>query len=288
MFSSKNCIPFFTVIIWGSLYVAGKYVMPDIPALLLLFFRFSISSILLIAIARPKQLQPFEKDDLKELFLVGIGGYYLSNAALLLGIQYSNSSFSSLVNAMNPVFITVFAYLILKETLHKKDILALIATVFGAFLVIGTPNGEISIFGIVCCLFSMLLWSYITIHIKKLTAKYSPLLVTGYGMGIAAILALPTALLFVKINHISVLFSNKLLFPLLYICIICTALSHVAWNYALSISNATHCAAFYPLQPISSMLFGLLLLHEKLNPGFLIGSACILFAMILHAAPQKK
>lgn len=107
--SEKNknqCILLVTVMIWGSLYVAGRVVLPHVPALFLLFLRFAVSSLLLLGAARLRRLGKIRREDRKELLLVGVLGYFLSNAALLLGIQYANASFSSLINALSPVFIS--------------------------------------------------------------------------------------------------------------------------------------------------------------------------------------
>ncbi len=280
----ETFIPFVTVFIWGSLYVASRLVLPGIPALLLLFLRFSISSILLISLARKKnhgrRLRHFQREDLGELLLVGFFGYFISNAALLFGIQYTSSSFSSLINAMNPVFISLFAVLLLKEKMSKKALISLVITVLGAAVIIGTPDGSLNPLGVGCCFFSVILWSFTTIHIKKLTAKYPPLMVTGYGMGIAAVFALPAALTYLSITHTEIRFSGTMVLPLLYICIVCTALSHAAWNYALSITPAARCASFYPVQPISSMLLGILLLHEKTSPNFFLGALLIILPML--------
>ena len=44
-------VPLITMMIWGSMYVASRVVLQSMPALLLLFLRFSISGALLLGIA---------------------------------------------------------------------------------------------------------------------------------------------------------------------------------------------------------------------------------------------
>jgi len=290
-----------TVMIWGSLYVAGRVVMVHIPALFLLFLRFSVSSVLLLGISKVKcpcrngrlshcpagirETEKIRREDWGEMLFVGFWGYFLSNAALLLGIQYSNASFSSLINALCPIFISLFAVLFLGEHIEKKDILSLAVAVAGATLIIGKPNGHVTGFGILCSVFSLIVWSYTMIHIKKLSRKYSPILVTGYGMGIAAVLSFPSALLFMKMTGASVEITPQILLPLLYVCVICTAVSHLMWNTALAKTDATKCAAYYPIQPLTSMVLGILLLHEEITLPFIAGAVMVLVAMVIHALP---
>ncbi len=289
--SEKNknqCILLVTVMIWGSLYVAGRVVLPHVPALFLLFLRFAVSSLLLLGAARLRRLGKIRREDRKELLLVGVLGYFLSNAALLLGIQYANASFSSLINALSPVFISLFAMLFLGERMQKKDAASLGTAVVGATVIIGNPGGGISGFGICCCVFSLIVWSYTTIHIKRLAAKYDPILVTGCGMGIAALFSLPSSLVYMKATGIPVEITPSLLLPVAYICVICTAVSHLLWNRALAKTEATLCASFYPVQPLTSMLLGILLLRERLTVNFIVGAVLVLAAMLIHAVPERR
>lgn len=277
-----------TVMIWGSLYVAGRRVMQSMPALVLLECRLVIASAILLAAARLKGLPLIRREDFKELFFISFAGYFLSNAALLLGIEYSTASFSSLLNAMNPIFISVFAMLILKEKPCKKQIAALLVAVTGALVIIGNPGKGITAFGTVCCLFSTVVWSLATIHIKKLNERYDPILVTGEGMGLAALFNLPAAALYVGVSGVEISLTPSIILPVLYICVICTAVSHLMWNSMLARIPASVCAGFYPLQPLSSMALGILLLGEKVSASFLAGAALILAAMVVHLTDPAK
>lgn len=273
-------IPIITVCIWGSLYIASGIVLKQMSTFLLLFLRFFISSLLLIAIGF-RNFQKIRKEDWKSFLFIGFYGYFLSNAALMLGIQYSTSSFSSLINATSPVVITLFAVWILKEQIHKKDVISLALSIVGAAVVIGSPVETPSAFGVACCIFSVLLWSYVTIHIKKLTAIYPPIEVTAICMAIASVFAAPASFAYYKITGDAVHFSTALLFPVIYICLICTAFSHYLWNLSLQKYGALYCASFYPLQPIVSVLLGIILMHEPITVPFLIGLVLIIAGLFI-------
>ena len=112
-------IPILAVCIWGSLYIASGIVLKEIPALLLLFFRFFLSSVILIALGF-RTFKRIRTEDIKHFLFIGFNGYFLANAALMLGIPFSTGSFSSLINSSSPVFITMFAVLILGEQIRKR------------------------------------------------------------------------------------------------------------------------------------------------------------------------
>ena len=214
--------------------------------------------------------------------------YFLSNAALFLGIQYSSASFASLINSLTPVVISGLAIALLGEKVTKLQALSLGVAVLGAGIIIGKPTAGVTPLGMGICVFALFSWAYATIYLKKLTARYDPLLVTGYGMAIAAVLSLPSAWAFVRLTGDPVLFTDSLWAPLLYTCLVCTAFAHLLWNELLQKLPATYCASFYPLQPLTSMILGVAMLGEKMTPSLLIGAACIVAAMVLNSLAAKK
>lgn len=251
----------------------------------MLFIRYALSSAILLAIGYHKLHGriAIARKDWGELFFVGLVGYYLSNAALFLGIQYSSASFASLINSLTPVVISGMAIAFLGEKVTKLQALSLGVAVLGAGIIIGKPTAGVTTAGMLISVFALFSWAYATIHLKKLTALYDPLLVTGYGMAIAAALSLPTALAFIHVTGAAVTFTGSLWVPLLYTCLVCTALAHLLWNELLQKLPATYCASFYPLQPLTSMLLGVVLLGEEMTPSLLIGAACIVAAMVLNS-----
>lgn len=278
------------IVIWGSLYISGRLVLQYIPALLVLFIRYALSSVILLGVGYHTLHGhiAIARKDWGELFFVGLVGYYLSNAALFLGIQYSSASFASLINSLTPVVISGLAIALLGEKVTKLQMGSLLVAVLGAAIIIGKPTAGVTTAGMVISVFALFSWAYATIHLKKLTAKYDPLLVTGYGMAIAAVLSLPTAWAFIRVTGATVSFAGGLWAPLLYTSLVCTAFAHLMWNELLQKLPATYCASFYPLQPLTSMLLGVLLLGEEMTLSLLIGAACIVSAMVLNTLAARK
>ncbi len=283
-----NILLFIIVALWGSLYVGNRVILGYMPVLWLLFFRFAISAAVLIPVTIKRGLLQPQKQDWGRFLLVGAVGYYASNALLTLCTSLTNASLSSLLNSMNPIFMLVFAYFLLGEKITPRKVLVIAVAIGGAAVIVGGPGNNVNVIGLFCAVASVVLWSFNSIFMKSLTSKYDPLTVTAYGMGIAAVFSLPTAFIESKVSGQGVTLAAEPVLWLLFVALACTAFAHMMWNFCLAHQEAGHCAAFYPVQPMVSMLLGVVLLGEKITPSFLLGSALIIASVVLNSMPEKK
>ena len=283
-----NILLFIVVALWGSLYVGNRVILGYMPVLWLLFFRFAISAAVLIPVTIKRGLLQPQKQDWGRFLLVGAVGYYASNALLTLCTSLTNASLSSLLNSMNPIFMLVFAYFLLGEKITPRKVLVIAVAIGGAAVIVGGPGNNVNVIGLFCAVASVVLWSFNSIFMKSLTSKYDPLTVTAYGMGIAAVFSLPTAFIESKVSGQGVTLAAEPVLWLLFVALACTAFAHMMWNFCLAHQEAGHCAAFYPVQPMVSMLLGVVLLGEKITPSFLLGSALIIASVVLNSMPERK
>ncbi len=283
-----NILLFIVVALWGSLYVGNRVVLEYMPVLWLLFFRFALSAAILIPVTRKMGLMQPQKKDWGHFLVVGAVGYFAANGLLTLCTRLTNASLSSLLNSMSPVFMLIFAYFMLGEKITVRKVLVIAVAIAGAAVIVGGPGNNVNVLGLVCAVASVALWSYNSIYMKRLTTKYSPLTVTAYGMGIAAVFSLPTAFIESKVSGQGVTLAAEPVLWLLFVALACTAFAHMMWNFCLAHQEAGHCAAFYPVQPMVSMLLGVVLLGEKITPSFLLGSALIIASVVLNSMPEKK
>ena len=279
---------FLIVALWGSLYVGNRVILNYMPVFCLIACRMLLSAAVLVPVTiRMGYLQPRREDWLR-FALVGFIGYFGSNGLLTISTRLTNASLSSLLNSTNPIFMLVFAHLLLGESITPKKVGVILTAILGAAVIVGGPGNHISPAGLGCALASVLLWSYNCIYMKRLTRKYHPLTVTAYGLLMGGIFAVPTAVLEIQLTGQGIALSPEPLGWLLYVSLACTAFAHMMWNFCMAHQEAGHCAAFYPVQPMVSMLLGVLLLHEELTLSFLLGSALIILSVAVNSLPEKK
>lgn len=282
------------MVLWGSLYVANKFVMAVVPNWTLLFLRYLCAAVCLTAVQRLRRPDTAGKPrriaraDWKYVVLLGLGGYAISVGMQQLGTKLSGASLASLINSMNPIFIVVFAILLLHEKVTLRKIICILCAVCGAGLIVGgnLSGGRLS--GVILSLLSVLLWSLTSVSMRSFTQRYDALTVTTYGIYIGTIATLPAAAWELHAAGPVDLLQPSIVLPLLYIGVVCTTAGHTLWNYCLSKIEASTCSLFYPIQPLASMALGILILHEEITPLFLAGTALILFGVLYSSLGERN
>ncbi|MFL0250524.1 DMT family transporter [Clostridium neuense] len=275
---------------WGSLYVVSKFVLASIPPVTVLFFRYLIAAVVLLGILKINKRDVIEKKDYKYIFLIGFFGYFISIGAQMIGTKLANASIASLINSMNPVFIIAFAVPILKEKITLNKVVAVIASVLGAYIIIGGAGKGGALLGIAFSIVSVISWSLMSVMVRRITQKYDAITVTTYAIIVAMIFSAPASIFELMNTSHGEIFTMTNLICLLYMGIICTGLSHLLWNKSLSMIEAGKCSLFYPVQPMVSVFLGFIFLGESINARFIIGALLIISGIVfsMFAGNENK
>lgn len=141
--------PYFYIV--GEPYVVSKYVLGKLPTFTISFLRFVIAFITLTLMGR-KRRAAIARRDVPWLLVLGVCGYFAAVGAQLLGTKYAGASMASLLNALNPVTITLFGAVILHERLTMRKAAGLILALIGVYTILGGGTAG-SRLGIICVLF---------------------------------------------------------------------------------------------------------------------------------------
>ena len=272
---------------WGSLYVVSKFVLGKIPVFTVSFLRYIIAGTALYIILNKRKPKKIEPQDFKYVFLIGFLGYFLSMGAQFWGTKLSNASLASLINSMNPITITVFAAIILKEKLTLVKGISIASALLGVIIIIGDVDGSGKALGIMASVFSIVLWSFVSVIVRRITQKYDSFQITVYGILIGAACTLPISIY--ELATISdVRFDWEVTLSLVYMGLVCTALAHVLWNKSLSMIEAGTCSLFYPVQPMVAVFRGWLFMEESINLNFVFGAVLIIGGVVLSLVDVNK
>ena len=287
MSNKKHLIPLFgTFLCWGSLYIVSKIALRTIPPVTLLALRYVVAIPVLFAILKLRgALKKMTKEDIRTVFSIGCIGYFLSFCLQMLGINRLTGSISSLLGAMNPIFIPILASLFLGEKLTRAKIACVAVSMVGVVTIVGV-SGTVDVMGAIYMLMSVFLWSSASVIIRRVSGRYDPMQVAMMGM----VFALPFtgAWAVIELQSVPIAFPLQSILAVLFMAIVGTATAHTLWNTSLSLMDASFCSMFYPMQPLVSAVLGVVVLGEEITVNFVAGGLIICCGIVAAVLSGKK
>lgn len=259
----------------------------DISAVSLAFWRdLSTFSVLLvgIAIARPTLLR-VKRKDLPWLLVMGaisIGFFHvLWNTAVLL----NGASVSTVIQCNAPIFVTIMAWIIFKEALTKRKIIAVVLSVIGTVLIsgiLGMSAIQISGLGVAVALFSAIFYGSFSLFGKKLTGDYNSWTILLFIFGFASLILLP----FQIFNPSPFPYQAPALFYFTGLIFIATISGFAIYTTALAHMQASIAAITATSEVVFAAVLAYFILGERMDTWQILGAVLIVSGVILVSLPN--
>lgn len=159
-----------TTIIFSTMEIALKLVSKSFNPIQLNFTRFFIGGLFLVPFALNtlhKRHLSISTKDLRFFALLGLLGTVISMSLYQLAVQNTKASVVAVLFSCNPVFVTILAFFLLREAIHKNNIAALILEVIGTIVIIDPLNTKLSILGLALTIASTLIFAAYGVFGKK-------------------------------------------------------------------------------------------------------------------------
>lgn len=262
-------------VIWGWGFIAGKIALETASPQWILFFRFSIAAICILALFF-KQIKNADKACVRWGILIGL----LQFAALfvqLFALQYTTTAKQSFLAATYVLF-TPFAARILyrKKILPKNYIASLLALAGIAFLSL-RGSAEIQIGDFITLGFALLFSAQIVI-VGNLPEKCETIPITFYQTLASAVFAGIAAFCTGIPNG---LFSIHSWTGIVYLGVINTAVALGLQNFAQKYTSESHAALLLSLESVFGLIFSILYYGDILTLRMAIGCALIFAALLV-------
>ncbi|AJQ97286.1 DMT family transporter [Gynuella sunshinyii] len=270
MLQSRNAFASLTLIfamaIWGSSFVAFKFVLEGFTPLQAVAFRMLTAS-LVFSLFLPLILQQqIERKDIKFLILMSLAEpciYFMFEAWAL---KLTTASEAGVVTAMLPLIVAVLAGLILGEQVRKNHLAGILLTVPGVIWLTfsGSPSDQASnpMLGNFLEFIAMVSAAFYTIILKSLSARYSSLFLTAFQSVIGLLFFMPIMLLVDGVPDFEIWPANL---GVLYLGVVVTLGGYGIYNFSVRFLPATQVVMFSNLIPVFTLLFAFLILDEHIR-----------------------
>jgi len=278
----------------AGVYIAAKWVAPEMPPWALCFWRLTLACLILLPIVHQhhESMKALLKARAIEVLIVGAVGLAICQGTIFIGLNYTDATTAGIIMALCPIMTIVLARFVLGEPLGIWKAIGAVLALTGMLVIIGHGDvgavlrlqfnlGELWIVGSAFCfaLYAVLLKR------SKFDLELLPLLVLLLGAG--ALAALPFYLWELAQGERSALNMNGLL-ALAYAAGPGGALMYYLYNRSIEALGASRASMLLYLQTVFVALLAYFILGESLHEYHLAGAAFIIVGLVLATVIKPK
>jgi drug/metabolite transporter (DMT)-like permease len=261
------------MIIWGSLGVFTRSI--PLSALSLAFLRALIALPVLFVVMKMKKADKVKLSLLKPYLISGVllGFGWLT---LFYGFKHTSISSAVMIYNMCPVYVMIFAPLVLKETISKIQIAVIFVSVLGLLLIVGHNLLEgYGYMGLALSAISGMLYATIILINRSIKVRVDNQTATFAQILTAMIVLLPFVLIDGNILTVVDLDAMAVIYTVLL------GILHTSVAYTMFFSLYTHMksveiVSYSYLEPLFGILFSVIFVGETLTFPQIIGGLLIL------------
>lgn len=281
-----------TIAIWGTTFISTKILLVDFQLVEILFFRFVMGFLVLLA-AHPRRLKTTGYKQELTFALAGLCGiclyYLLENIAL----TFTMTSNVGVMISVAPFFTAILAHLFMKseEKLRAQFFAGFVVAMVGIILI--SFNGsklQLNPMGDLLAVVAALVWACYSILTRKINSFGYPVIFSTRRTFFYGILFMIPTLFFFDFQPDLSRFANMTyLFNVLYLGLGASALCFVTWNFAVKKLGAVKTSVYIYMVPVITVVTSVLILHEHRTLLAGIGTVLVLIGLFLseHKTERK-
>lgn len=280
-------------IVWGSTYLAIRFVVETMPPFLAAGFRFLIAGAVLYAFTRLRGDKAPIRIEWRSAAIIGLFLIVGGNGAVMWAEQRVASGIASLMIASVPLWIALL------DTIrpggrrpNRWVVVSVIAGFIGIIILIGPSQmvgsqDQVDLLGIAVLTFAAFSWAIGSLYNRGARLPDSPLLATGMQMlaGSLGLFILGTVV--GEWNLVDPAgFSTRSLIGFGYLVIFGSWVGFASYIWLLRVAPITLVSTYAYVNPLVAILLGSLLAGETLTPRVLLAALFILGSVVVITMRQ--
>ena len=274
--------------IWGGMYVVSKVVLEIIPPFTLVSLRLLLGILTLAIVLFLRGLPKISQREVLQVVGVGFVGYGVSLSLQFLGTKLSTAANGSLVTSATPAFVLLFAWMLLKERITTRRVVALFLATAGVIAVIDPRSAQLNpdlFLGNLLLFGAAVTWALYSVQVRKMTQSLDVLpfsLIAFFGGLPVTVPAAAWELTTIEVGEITL----GVIAGVLFLGVISTALAMILWNTAFAVLDASTASLTFFAQPLVGTFLGWLFLGERITLLFMLGGLLIGLGLVLSSTEK--
>lgn len=270
----------------------------------LTFLRFFIGSLILLPLALrglKKRGCGFAAGDAAFFALTGFICVVVSMVLYQLAILNAPASIVAVLFSCNPVFVVLFAFLLLREKIYKHTVISMIVSAAGIIFIMNPLKTSASKAGILLTLLAAVTFALYGVAGRGRSEKYGGVALTCFSF-IAGSAELLLLILITKIGAVASLLSRaglrdfadipvfsgltlQNLPALIYIGVFVTGFGYAFYFLAMEATNAATASLVFFIKPALAPVLALIILGEAIKLNMIIGIILMITGSLITFIP---
>ena len=275
---------------WGTTWIASKEGVKHMPAMQLVVLRQFFGGILYLAYFIIKKEPWPNKRQWRNIFILSILNFMLSNGLSTWGVKYISSGLGAIIGSVFPLWIVIISFF-RGEKVSWRAVVGLLICFSGICVIFydylnGFLEPEFR-FGILLSIIATFTWALSSIYIRENKTNFNPYFSLGLQMLISSFV-ISSIIGFngssIPLNEISAISW----WSIAYLVVFGSVLTFIAFIYALEHLPKEVSSLYAYINPIVALFFGYVLFNEPLTVPIIIGGIVTVFGLYMVNKAIKK
>lgn len=275
------------VVVWGLSIPLTKLALAETGPLTLTALRYVAAVLCFVSVFAGHRLPPIGA--LTRMAGLGALGIGVGQVTQALGVQRADASVATVISALIPLLVVVFAVVRLRQRIRPVHVLGLLLAVVGVALVAGGGSGAApgkGLTGEALVLVSAVSIALSYVMLAELTAAHGTAVVSAWSSLAGAVLLLPAAAW--ELAAMPRWPGAVGVAVVVYLGALVSAGGLWLWLHLLRVLPARIAAAAQYFQPLVGVGASALLFGDVLGVPFAAGTALVLGGVVLTTLPARR
>lgn len=249
--------------------------------------RFTFASVIMLFYIRNQNLSlKLNKNQLRRIIFLGVVGYSMTSILLFTSYNYIDVGIAGMILYTYPLIVMILSMVIYKEKFRTKKFSCLLLSIIGIFAMLDIKSGNISTLGVILVLIAALCYAIYILGVSNDNLKnLNSYVITFYISVISAVMSGGLGIITHSFNH-KINFYG--IIAIILIAFISTVIALMTFLKGVKLIGPTNSAIFSSLEPIVSLILGVIVLGESVSFNVILGSALIIISMVQLAKDTMR
>jgi drug/metabolite transporter (DMT)-like permease len=276
---------------WGASFLFIRIAVPTVGPIVLAFLRVSLAALGLVLYARLGRRDTALRGHWRPFLLLGLMNAAIPFVLIATAELHLTAALAAILNATTPLFAALLGVVWLGERLTPRIVSGLLCGLAGVAVLVGWSPFALDralVVAVFASLLAALSYAVAGTIAKRVSAGVPVLsLALGQQLGAAALL-LPLAAPIVATTPTAMRLSLPVALAIVTLALLCTSVGYLLYFALIANIGPTRTLGVTFLVPPFGLLWGVLFLHEAVQPSTALGLSLILFSVLLTSGLRLR